>query len=42
LRPCPILDNPNYIVEIVNESGAVSTQPIDQEKPEELFKNVPI
>lgn len=38
LRPCPILDNPNYIVEIVNESGAVSTQPIDQEKPEELFK----
>ncbi len=37
LRPCPILDNPNYIVEIVNESGAVSTQPIDKEKPEELF-----
>ncbi len=37
LRPCPILDNPNYIVEIVNESGAISTQPIDKEKPEELF-----
>lgn len=38
LRPCPILDNPNYIVEIVNESGAISTQPIDKEKPEELFE----
>ncbi|TFZ40766.1 radical SAM protein [Soehngenia longivitae] len=42
LRPCPILDNPNYIVEIVNESGAISTQPIDKEKPEELFEKCSI
>ncbi|MBC7196717.1 MAG: radical SAM protein, partial [Deferribacterales bacterium] len=37
LRPCPILDNPDKIVEIVKESGASSTQPIDKEKPEELY-----
>lgn len=36
LRPCPILDNPDQIVEMVNEAKAKSTQPIDEEPPEDL------
>jgi len=36
LRPCPILDNPDQIVEIVHDSQAHSTQPVDLEPPEEL------
>ncbi|MBV1756349.1 MAG: radical SAM protein [Dethiosulfatibacter sp.] len=36
LRPCPILDNPNMIVEMVNEAHAQSTQPVDKEPPESL------
>ena len=37
LRPCPILDNPDQIVEMVNESNAKSTQPLDKEPPEDLL-----
>ncbi|MFO7888390.1 MAG: radical SAM protein [Eubacteriales bacterium] len=37
LRPCPILDNPDQIVEIVNEAKAKSTQPLDKEPPEDLL-----
>lgn len=37
LRPCPILDNPEEIVEMVNETGAKSTQPLDKEPPENLY-----
>lgn len=37
LRPCPILDNPEKIVEMVNETGAKSTQPLDKEAPEDLY-----
>lgn len=36
LRPCPILDNPEEITEMVHEAGAKSTQPLDEEKPESL------
>ena len=36
LRPCPILDNPDQIVAMVNEANAKSTQPIDKEPPEDL------
>lgn len=38
LRPCPILDNPNMIVEMVNETHSQSTQPIDKEPPEMLVE----
>ncbi len=38
LRPCPLLDNPEYIRNMVNESKAHSTQPIDKEDVEELVK----
>lgn len=31
LRPCPLLDNPDKLKEMVEESGAYSTQPIDKE-----------
>jgi len=31
LRPCPLLDNPDRLAEMVKASGAYSTQPIDQE-----------
>jgi MoaA/NifB/PqqE/SkfB family radical SAM enzyme len=37
LRPCPILDNPEQIVEMVHETGAKSTQPLDKEPPEDLY-----
>ena len=33
LRPCPLLDNPCYLVEMVNESGAKST---DMKSPENV------
>ena len=31
LQPCPLLDNPDALKKIVNESGAHSTQPVDKE-----------
>jgi MoaA/NifB/PqqE/SkfB family radical SAM enzyme len=43
LRPCPILDNPTMIHEMVSESGAHSTQPVDHESSEFLMnKCLPI
>lgn len=36
LRPCPLLDNPPVLAEIVKNSGAHSTQPIDKEDADEL------
>lgn len=36
LRPCPLLDNPEKLKAMVHASGAVSTQPIDEESVEEL------
>ncbi len=36
LRPCPLLDNPEKLEEMVYESGAYSTQPIDREDVEDL------
>lgn len=36
LRPCPLLDNPEKIRDMVNESGAYSTQPVDKENVEDL------
>ncbi len=36
LRPCPLLDNPDILKEMVLESGAESTQPIDKEDVVEL------
>ncbi|MGI5902533.1 MAG: radical SAM protein [Desulfitobacteriia bacterium] len=36
LRPCPLLDNPEKLKEMVQKSGAFSTQPIDEEKVEDL------
>lgn len=38
LRPCPLLDNPEYIRDMVNKSKAHSTQPIDKENVEDLVK----
>ncbi|MCF6465715.1 radical SAM protein [Clostridium sp. Cult2] len=37
LRPCPLLDNPEKIKDMVNESEAYSTQPIDREDVEDLI-----
>jgi len=37
LRPCPMFDNPQKLVEMVKEADAHSTQPADMETPEELF-----
>lgn len=31
LRPCPLLDNPEMLRKMVEQSGAISTQPIDKE-----------
>lgn len=31
LRPCPLLDNPDKLKEMVQNSGATSTQPVDRE-----------
>lgn len=36
LRPCPLLDNPEKLRNMVHEAKAVSTQPIDQESVDEL------
>jgi MoaA/NifB/PqqE/SkfB family radical SAM enzyme len=36
LRPCPLLDNPNRLSEMVKVSGAHSTQPVDSEDVDEL------
>jgi hypothetical protein len=36
-RPCPMFDNPELLVEMVNQSGAQSTQPIDSESVEQLY-----
>ena len=36
LRPCPVLDNPEKIEEMVDKSGAHSTQPIDKEDVRDL------
>lgn len=37
LRPCPILDNPEKIEEMVDRSQAYSTQPIDREDVRDLI-----
>lgn len=36
LRPCPLLDNPEKLKQMVYSSNAYSTQPIDKESVEEL------
>jgi MoaA/NifB/PqqE/SkfB family radical SAM enzyme len=36
LRPCPLLDNPEKLREMVHRSNAYSTQPIDKEPIDEL------
>lgn len=36
LRPCPLLDNPEKLRDMVKKSGAYSTQPIDREDVEDL------
>lgn len=36
LRPCPLLDNPEKLRQMVKESNAHSTQPIDREDVEDL------
>ena len=36
LRPCPLLDNPEMLRAMVEESGAVSTQPVDRENVADL------
>jgi MoaA/NifB/PqqE/SkfB family radical SAM enzyme len=36
LRPCPLMDNPERLKEMVLNSGAVSTQPLDKETVEDL------
>lgn len=36
LRPCPLLDNPNILKEMVHNSQAVSTQPMDKESVDDL------
>jgi len=36
LRPCPLLDNPEILKDIVQSSNAHSTQPLDQENVEDL------
>ncbi|MBU5440068.1 radical SAM protein [Tissierella sp. MSJ-40] len=36
LRPCPLLDNPEKLREMVKRANAHSTQPIDREEVEEL------
>lgn len=36
LRPCPLLDNPEKLRIMIKNSGAASTQPVDQESVEEL------
>lgn len=36
LRPCPLLDNPEKLREMVHNANAKSTQPIDEESVDEL------
>jgi MoaA/NifB/PqqE/SkfB family radical SAM enzyme len=36
LRPCPLLDNPDALAHMVKDSGARSTQPLDEENVDEL------
>ena len=36
LRPCPLLDNPEFLKKMVHESGAKSTQPLDRENVDDL------
>jgi MoaA/NifB/PqqE/SkfB family radical SAM enzyme/uncharacterized glyoxalase superfamily protein PhnB len=36
LRPCPLLDNPEKLRELVKKSGAASTQPLDPEDVDSL------
>ena len=36
LRPCPLLDNPEKLREMVEKAGAHSTQMVDNESVEEL------
>lgn len=36
LRPCPLLDNPEKLRDLVHTSGAVSTQPLDSEDVNDL------
>lgn len=39
-RPCPLIDNPQMMVEIVKESGAYSTQLNPDETPEEFAEKL--
>ena len=36
LQPCPLLDNPDWLKDMVHRSGAKSTQPIDEESVDDL------
>jgi len=36
LRPCPMFDNPDILRKMVHESGAKSTQPLDEESVDNL------
>ena len=36
LKPCPMLENPDILPKMVKDSGAHSTDLIEQESPEEL------
>ncbi|MFO7841852.1 MAG: radical SAM protein [Fidelibacterota bacterium] len=38
LRPCPMLDNPEVLVEMVRNSNAVSTHPVEPEPVEKLYE----
>ncbi len=38
LRPCPMFDNPELLVEMVHKSNAVSTHPAEPEPVEQLYK----
>ncbi|MDZ7822005.1 MAG: SPASM domain-containing protein [Candidatus Marinimicrobia bacterium] len=38
LRPCPMFDNPELLVEMVHKSNAVSTHPAEPEPVERLYK----
>lgn len=40
LRPCPLLDNPEKLREMIRRSGARSTQPLDEESAETLTAKV--
>ena len=39
-RPCPLIDNPEMMVEIVEESGAYSTQLNPDETPAEFAEKL--